>query len=203
MRLDHYKKIGNNNIHLAAILYNLMIIGVLVLAIATVLASSLKRELASIELFNIRRRQIRQERRAGQSKAEDELSLNRTKVEFETSDIAWKKLQGDVFRKPDLPALLSTLLGMGVQCGFMTYICVFALLIGLMHPNLRYFNFLNAFFMLSLGGFLNGYVTATMMRFFGASDWKLAASSSALILPISIVLVILMVDLIEYFEKAN
>ena len=117
--------------------------------------------------------------------------------------MAWKKLQGDVFRKPDLPALLSTLTGIGIQCGFMIYISVLALLIGLIHPNLRYFNFLNAFFMLSVGGLLNGYATATMMRFFGASDWKLAASSSALILPTSIVVVILLVDLIEYFEKAN
>ena len=85
MRLDHYKKIGKNNIHLAAILYNLLIIGVLVLAISTVLATSLKRELLSIELFSIRRRQIRQERRVAVPQSEDELSLNRTKVEVQSS----------------------------------------------------------------------------------------------------------------------
>ena len=56
MRLDHYKKIGNNNIHLAAIIYNFIVIGALTLAISTVLAASLKRELKSIELFNIRKK---------------------------------------------------------------------------------------------------------------------------------------------------
>lgn len=59
MRLDHYKKIGNNNIHLAAILYDLLVIGVLVLIIGTVMAKSLKRDLASIELFNIRKKENR------------------------------------------------------------------------------------------------------------------------------------------------
>jgi len=56
MRLDHYKKIGNNNIHLAAIIYNFLLIGALTLAISTVLTSSLKKELKSIELFNIRKK---------------------------------------------------------------------------------------------------------------------------------------------------
>ena len=85
----------------------------------------------------------------------------------------------------------------------MIYILVLSLLIGMVQPNLRYFNFVSAFFMLSLGGLLNGFVTATMIRFFGASDWKLAASYSAFILPTCIVVVILLVDFIEYFEKAN
>jgi len=63
MRLDHYKKIGNNNIHLAAIFYNLVIIAILALVISTILATSLKRDIANIELFNIRRRESREERR--------------------------------------------------------------------------------------------------------------------------------------------
>lgn len=85
----------------------------------------------------------------------------------------------------------------------MIYILVLTLLIGLIHPNLRYFNFVVSFFTLSLGGLLNGFVTAAMIRYFGASDWKLAASYSAFILPTCIVVVILLVDFIEYFEKAN
>ena len=38
--MDHYLKIGNNNIHMAALLYNLMIIGILVLVLSAVLATS-------------------------------------------------------------------------------------------------------------------------------------------------------------------
>jgi hypothetical protein len=85
----------------------------------------------------------------------------------------------------------------------MIYILVATLLVGLLNPYLRYFNFVNAFFMLSTGGFFNGYVTSTMMRYFGASDWKLAASAAAFILPVGIVVVFILVDFIEFFEKAN
>jgi hypothetical protein len=51
--MDHYLKIGNNNIHMAALLYNLMVIFILVLVISTILATSLKRDLSNIELLNI------------------------------------------------------------------------------------------------------------------------------------------------------
>lgn len=63
MRLDHYMKIGNNNIHLAAILYNLMVIGILIVVIVAVLATSLKRDLANVELLSIRKKEKRDERR--------------------------------------------------------------------------------------------------------------------------------------------
>jgi hypothetical protein len=108
-----------------------------------------------------------------------------------------------VFRKPDFPAMLASLTGIGVQCGFMLYIFVISLFVGLLNPYFRYFNFVNAFFILTIGGYFNGFVTASMMRYFGASDWKFAASTSAFILPIGIAGVLILVDFIEYFEKAN
>ena len=85
----------------------------------------------------------------------------------------------------------------------MIYVFIAALIIGLFNPYFRYYNFVNAFFILTVGGYFNGFCTAMIMRYFGATDWKLAASSSAFILPTSIVAVFLIVDLIEYFEKAN
>lgn len=85
----------------------------------------------------------------------------------------------------------------------MIYVFIASLIIGLFNPYFRYYNFVNAFFILTVGGYFNGFCTAMMMRYFGATDWKLAASSSAFILPTSIVAVFLIVDLIEYFEKAN
>jgi len=93
--------------------------------------------------------------------------------------------------------------GIGVQCGFMINVFVASLFIGLIHSYFRYYNFVNAFFILAVGGYFNGLCTASMMKYFGASDWKLAASSSAFILPSSIVAVFVLVDFIEYFEKAN
>lgn len=85
----------------------------------------------------------------------------------------------------------------------MLYIFVASLIIGLIHPYFRYYNFVNAFFILTLGGYFNGIVTASMMKYFGAAEWKLAASAASFILPGGITAVLILVDFIEYFEKAK
>jgi transmembrane 9 superfamily protein 2/4 len=41
------------------------------------------------------------------------LTSNKPK-NVKTEDVAWKKLQGDVFRKPDFAVLLVTMCGMGI-----------------------------------------------------------------------------------------
>jgi hypothetical protein len=80
MRLDHYLKIGNNDIQMAAILYSLLVIGILVAVIGSLLARSVKRDLANIELINVRRKANRDQRRnANTSASEDELSLTQSK----------------------------------------------------------------------------------------------------------------------------
>ena len=80
MRLDHYLKIGNNDIQMAAILYSLLVIGILVAVIGSLLARSVKRDLANIELINVRRKANRDQRRnANSSASEDELSLTQSK----------------------------------------------------------------------------------------------------------------------------
>jgi hypothetical protein len=80
MRLDHYLKIGNNDIQMAAILYSLLVIGILVAVIGSLLARSVKRDLANIELINVRRKANRDQRRnANTSTSEDELSLTQSK----------------------------------------------------------------------------------------------------------------------------
>lgn len=80
MRLDHYLKIGNNDIQMAAILYSLLVIGLLVAVIGSLLARSVKRDLANIELINVRRKANRDQRRnANTSASEDELSLTQSK----------------------------------------------------------------------------------------------------------------------------
>lgn len=92
---------------------------------------------------------------------------------------------------------------MGGQIGFMFYILVFTILIGLLNYYFRYAIFIYAFFGLAVGGYINGTITAQTMRYFGATEWRFSANASAFCLPSGIISVIILVDIIEYFEKAN
>jgi len=114
MRLDHYIKIGDNDIHLAQIIYSISTIGVLVLILSIVIQRSIKKDFANLELVTLRRKAKREERRRGTVAAsEDEMGFVSGRKAHETEDVSWKKIQGDVFRAPAFPAILSTLCGIG------------------------------------------------------------------------------------------
>jgi hypothetical protein len=55
---------------------------------------------------------------------------------------------------------------------------------------------------LVVGGFANGYVTARLMKFFGATEWTFSASAAAIWLPLKVTTIFTLVDMIEYFEKS-
>ena len=57
--------------------------------------------------------------------------------------------------------------------------------------------------MLSMGGFFNGFVTAKLMRFFGAPDWRSAAAAGSFVLPCYLFIVFCIVDIIEWAEKSS
>ena len=49
------------------------------------------------------------------SNSEDEVGLTSSKLKnVKAEDVAWKKIQGDVFRKPDFVQFLCVLIGAGV-----------------------------------------------------------------------------------------
>lgn len=95
------------------------------------------------------------------------------------------------------------MLGMGFQVLVYLYVvlllCTFGLLIPQVRANLGYQYFIS----MQLGGFGNGFVTARSMKYFGATEWRFAASVAALCLPMYIIITFLLVDLIEWFEKSN
>lgn len=68
---------------------------------------------------------------------------------------------------------------------------------------MRYLNAHNCFMTLVIGGGANGYVTARLMKFFGATDWTFSASAAAIWLPLKVTSVFFLVDMIEYFEKSE
>ena len=85
----------------------------------------------------------------------------------------------------------------------MFFIVLTAVVFGMIHPYVRYWFAVQSFFMLSLGGMFNGYVSAKLMRFFGAKDWRIAATAATFVLPVYLLIVFCVVDVIEWFEKSS
>jgi len=61
-RLDHYMKLGNNEIHLMQLIISFSIVSAFGVIVAMILKRSLNRDFTNIELSNVRRREIRQQR---------------------------------------------------------------------------------------------------------------------------------------------
>lgn len=75
--------------------------------------------------------------------------------------------------------------------------------IGVFVPQSRFTMLYSSFVHLAFGGVMNGFISCALMKFYGASDWRYAATSSALMLPCAILPTVLLVDLIDYIEKSN
>lgn len=114
MRMDHYVKTGDDNIHMANILYSFCAIAVLVFSLMSILGRQLWNDFTSLEVLKQNRRQRREERRNMDPNGEETegLTSNRAK-KITANQVAWKKLQGDVFRRPEFSTLLCVLSGMG------------------------------------------------------------------------------------------
>jgi hypothetical protein len=63
--------------------------------------------------------------------------------------------------------------------------------------------FLLAFIYSALTAWVNGFTTAKIMKYFGASDWCFAAFASAACFPVYMMSILLAVDCIEYVMKSS
>jgi hypothetical protein len=75
--------------------------------------------------------------------------------------------------------------------------------LGLMRRESRTYLAFNCIVYLIFGGMANGYFTARAMKFFGAEEWRFAASAGSLGLPLFIGVTFILVDLIDWFEKSD
>ena len=97
--------------------------------------------------------------------------------------MAWKKIHGDVFRQPEFANMLSCFIGAGMQTLFMFITLLIAIVFAFANTEWRGQIYEAAVVIMALYGYVNGYVTARYLRFFGASDWSFSAVVSALALP--------------------
>lgn len=93
--------------------------------------------------------------------------------------VAWKRIHGDVFRKPRRFLELTVLVGTGVQLSFMAFVTL--LFSSFTRPQAMT-GMLTVF--LPLFSFLNGYISSVYYRFFRGSAWVTLSLNSALVYPL-------------------
>ena len=118
-------------------------------------------------------------------------------------DVAWKKLHGDVFRTPDFPNVFACFIGMGVQIFISCYgMMVFATLF-FSNYMLRPYVLVMSLLSLATMGWVNGFVTSRVLKFFGSVDWFFSACISSMLLPIWLISTACFIDVIEWAEGSS
>lgn len=86
--------------------------------------------------------------------------------EFVLDEIAWKKVKGDVFRKPKYAMIFSILVGTGVQIFAMIFFLLIFATIGLFSPAHRGGLMSALYFFFILLSNVSGYYTARFYKMF-------------------------------------
>ena len=115
-------------------------------------------------------------------------------------EVAWKKLSGDIFRKPSCPMFLSILFGTGMQILLLFVSILLATFCGSVSP----FNFYTVkgmiVLMFPICGVINGFAAGRMYAFLHGTDWINLWLATSFFLPYVVGSVLIAVDVCEYIE---
>lgn len=75
--------------------------------------------------------------------------------------------------------------------------------LGLVNEWLRWSWVISIFMIIAAAGWVNGYVTARCMKFYGLSDWIGGATVAACVYPATTLICLALVDIIEWMEKSS
>lgn len=70
-------------------------------------------------------------------------------------------------------------------------------------PAFRPLIFFTSFFLLGVCGFLNGFVTSRMLKFFSLNDWKTGALLAAIVFPCYVLMTMSLGDLVEIYVGSS
>uniref|UniRef100_A0A671QAL7 Transmembrane 9 superfamily member n=1 Tax=Sinocyclocheilus anshuiensis TaxID=1608454 RepID=A0A671QAL7_9TELE len=101
-------------------------------------------------------------------------------IEDTMEESGWKNVHGDVFRPPQYPMILSSLLGSGIQLFCMILIVIFVAMLGMLSPSSRGALMTTACFLFILFG---GYFAGRLYRTLKGHRWKKGAFCTATLYP--------------------
>lgn len=95
------------------------------------------------------------------------------------------------------------LIGIGFQVFCLTWLFLITVTVATLNVFFRPILFILAFVYSALTAWVNGFATAKVMKFFGATEWFFAAFCSAICFPVYLVSMLVTVDIIEYVKKSS
>lgn len=118
-------------------------------------------------------------------------------------DSGWKLVHGDVFRIPRKSMLLSIYVGSGIQLFLMMLCCLTFAALGFLSPNYRG-AFPTAMFVLyAIFGFVGSYTSMGVYKFFGGAYWKANLILTPVLVPGSMFVLILILNVFLLFVHAS
>ncbi|XP_070276221.1 transmembrane 9 superfamily member 4 isoform X3 [Myotis yumanensis] len=104
-------------------------------------------------------------------------------IEDTMEESGWKLVHGDVFRPPQYPMILSSLLGSGIQLFCMILIVIFVAMLGMLSPSSRGALMTTACFLFMFMGVFGGFSAGRLYRTLKGHRWKKGAFCTATLYP--------------------
>ncbi|KAF2147337.1 uncharacterized protein K452DRAFT_348097 [Aplosporella prunicola CBS 121167] len=157
-RWDKYLHVYDPKIHWFSLVNSAIIVIFLVSMVTTILIRTLRKDIAR---YN-RLEQFALEDLSGTSVVEEGVQ----------EDSGWKLVHGDIFRPPKNPLFLSVMLGNGAQLFMMTGFTIALALLGFLSPSNRGSLGTVMLLLYTVFGFVGGYSSSRIYKFFHGEKWK-------------------------------
>lgn len=111
--------------------------------------------------------------------------------------VGWQRLKDDVFRAPNEAMLLAIATGIGAQITAMVYLSVAILWFFYVFAPIRIFIGIASVVTFASCGYINGFMTSRILKFFQLADWITSGLVAAMIFPAYILLTLSLGDIVE------
>lgn len=117
-------------------------------------------------------------------------------------ETGWKLVHGDVFRPPQFPVLLASLVGSGLQFIAMSFTTLLFACLGFLSPSNRGGLLTAIIFSFVMVGFFAGYASARLLKYFKCQAWKNSFLTGILV-PGTGMLIYLSLNFIQWGKHAS
>ncbi|PSN64722.1 hypothetical protein BS50DRAFT_498637 [Corynespora cassiicola Philippines] len=168
-RWDKYLHVYDPKIHWFSLINSAVIVVFLIGMVSTILVRTLRKDIARYNRLD--------------QLALDDFGSNGSVEDGVQDDSGWKLVHGDVFRPPKNPLFLAVLIGNGAQLFMMAGLTIAFALLGFLSPSNRGALGTTIIIFYTLFGFIGGYISSRVYKFFHGESWKLCFFYTPFALP--------------------